>query len=200
MLLVNRFADCVLDCFFAGLIHRTPYGVVDCALMFLVDRFANGVINRARFGFIGWNHHGVINVACSSFRHKPTALHFTVLVVNLVSSAIASLLNSIVNRLSYGSHASVSSSSHRSRGHFITISGLSASTTALIADRTTICGARGICTGHDRTDHDGGYDPQPIHLDFSKGNNTSVARRSFGDHGASAHMSRHRSSCSFRHK
>ncbi len=195
MRLVNRLADRILDRFLTSLIHWATHGVIDGSLMFLVDRLANGVIHRSCPSLVLRNHHGVIDVPRCCLGYKSTALNLTVLVVDFVSRSVASLFNSIEHSFSHSSHASVSPASYWSGRHFITISGSPASTTALIADRATVSSARGICTGHDRTDHDGGYDPQPIHLDFSTGNNTSVARRSFGDNGASAHISRHRSPC-----
>ena len=197
MRFVDGFADCVFDGFFTSLINRATHGVIDGSLVLFVYRLAYRVVDRPSSGLVLWHHHGVIDVPSGCLGNKSTALYLTVLVVNFVPCSISSLLHTIINRLSHGAHASVCPAGHRSGGHFVTISGSPASTTALIADRTAICGARGICTGHDRTDHDGGYDPQPIHLVFSTGNNTSVARRSFGDNGASAHMSRHRSPCLF---
>ena len=197
MRLINRLAHCVLDRFLASLINRATHGVIDGSLMFLVDRLANGVIDCSRASLVLWHHHCVVDVTSGRFGNEFTALNLAVLVVNFVPRAVSSLFNSVVNCLSHGAHASVCPASHRCGRHFISISGSPASTTALIADRATICSARGICTGHDRADHDGGYDPQPIHLDFSTGNNTSVARRSFGDNGASAHITRHRSPCLF---
>lgn len=194
---INRLANGVIDRFLAGFVDRTPDGVVDRALVFLVYRLANRIVDRPCSCLVLRNHHCVIDVSSCRFRNKSTALHLTVFVINFISRAIASLLDAIVYGLSHRTHASVSSACHWGRRHFTTISGFPASTTALIADRAAICSARGICTGHDRTDHDGGYDPQPIHLDFSTGNNTSVARRSFGEYGASAPISRHRSPCLF---
>lgn len=197
---VYRFADRVFDGFLASLVYGASNGVVNCSLVFLVDWFADCVIDGSRTGLVFRYHDGVVYISSRCLGDKATALHLAILVVNFISLTISSLFYSIVNRFSHCFHASVRSASHGGSRHFIAISGSAASTTALVADCATIRSTRGICTGHDRTDHDGGYDPQPIHLDFSTGNNTSVARRSFGDHGASAHMSRHRSSCSFRHK
>ena len=195
MRLVNRLANRVLDRFLASLIHGTTHGIVDGSLMLLVDRLANGVIDRSCTSLVRRYHHGIVDVPRGCLGYKSTTLNLTVLVVDFVSCSVASLFNSIVHSFSHSSHASVSSASYWSGRRLNTISGSPASTTALIADRATVSSARGSCTGHDRTDHDGGYDPQPIHLDFSTGNNTSVARRSFGDSGASAHISRHRSPC-----
>ena len=195
MSLVNRLANGVFDGLFASLVDWATHRVVDCLLVLFVNRLTNGVIGRPCPCFVGGDHHCVIDVPSSCLWDKSTALNLTVLVVDLIFCAITSFFDLVVNRFAYGAHASVSSTSDRGGGIFITVSGYSASTTALVADCAAICSARGICTGHDRADHDGGYDPQPIHLKFSTGNNTSVARRSFGENGASALIPRHRSPC-----
>ncbi len=195
MSLVNRLTNGVFDGLFASLVDWATNRVVDCLLVLFVNRFTNGVIGRACPCFVGGDHHCVIDVPRGCLWDKSTALNLTVLVVDFISCAITSFFDLVVNRFAYGAHASVSSTSDRGGGFFITASGYSASTTALVADCAAVCSASGICTGHDRADHDGGYDPQPIHLNFSTGNNTSVARRSIGESGASALIPRHRSPC-----
>lgn len=197
MRFVHGFADRVFDCFLPSLVHWSADGVIDRLLVLFVHGFADGVIDRPGACFVFRHHHGVIDVTRGRFWDKSAALNLAVFVIDLLASSVASLFHLVINRLAYRTHASVSTTSHRGGGYFIALSGFSASTTALIADRTTIRSARGVVTGHDRADHDGGYDPQPIHLDFSTGNNTSVARRSFSENGASALISRHRSPCLF---
>ena len=186
--LVNGLADRVLDRFFASFINGTPDGVIDGPLMSLVNGLADRVVDCTSTCLVGWHHHRVVHVPSGCLGDHPTALHLLVFVINFVSLAIACFLDLVVHSFANCTHASISSACHRRRSHVIALSGSPASTTALIADGTAISGARGISTNHDRTDHNGGQDPQPIHLDISTGNNTSVARRSFGDHCASAQI------------
>lgn len=197
MRLVDGLTHRVLDCFLTSLVHGATDRIIDGPLVLFVNRFTNGVVDCPGARLVFRHHDGVVDITSRCLRNKATALDLTILVVNFIPCAISSLFDSVVHRFSHCSHASVSSARHWGSRDLTAISGFSASTTALVADSATIRGTRGICTGHDRTDHDGGYDPQPIHSDFSRGNNTSVARRSFGDNRASALMARHRSSCLF---
>jgi hypothetical protein len=193
--LINGFADGVFDRLFTSLVHRSSDRVIDRFLVLFVDGFADGVIDCPRPCLVFWHHYGVVDIPRGGFGNESAALNLSVLVIHLVTISVSSFFHLIVNRFTYRAHAGVSSTSHWCGGYFIALCGFPASATALVADCTAIRGARGVCTGHDRTDHDGGYDPQPIHLDFSTGNNTSVARRSFSENCASAPLSRHRSPC-----
>ena len=195
--LINRLANGVLDRFLACFVDGPADGVIDRSLVRLIDRFADGVIDGPGTCFVFGNHHGVVDVPSRCLGDHAAALNLLVFVIHLIPLAVPCFFDLVVDRLTDSSHAGIRSASHRGGCRFVPVRSSPASTTALVADGTTVRSARGIRRNHDHTDHYGGHDPQPIHLDFSTGNNTSVARRSFGDHGASALTSRHRSPCLF---